>query len=143
MAERDRRDLCVVRSVELSGSDAGPLEHGSSLAGRQPCRIVAVPAVESLPFLVVPWSSRAVVFGCKFVFFGTKHLGTGPSGGAKFDENSPLAVVNEGVRNSDPLALSIIQSCVRPKPDQPPVAVSDGEALGSGSRPSPHCGPVS
>jgi HEAT repeat protein len=70
----------------------------------------------------------ALVFGCKFVFFGTRHLGPGPSGGAKFDEKSPLAVVNEGVRNSDPIALSIIQKRVTPKPDEPPMALSDGDA---------------
>jgi hypothetical protein len=71
----------------------------------------------------------ALVFGFKFVFFGTKHLGPGPSGGAKFDENSALAVLNEGVRNSNPIALSVIQKRLTPKPDdQPPLAVSDGEA---------------
>jgi len=70
----------------------------------------------------------ALVFGCKFVFFGTRHLGPGPSGGAKFDEKSGLAVVNEGVRNSDPIALSVIQQRVTPKPDEPPVALSDKEA---------------
>ena len=53
---------------------------------------------------------------------------SGPSGGAKFDEKSPLAVVNEGLRNSDPIALSVIQKRVTPKPDEPPVALSDGEA---------------
>jgi hypothetical protein len=72
----------------------------------------------------------ALVFGFKFVLFGTKHLGPGqgPSGGAKFDEKGPLAVVNEGVRNSDPIALSVIQKRVTPKPDEPQVALSEGEA---------------
>jgi HEAT repeat protein len=70
----------------------------------------------------------ALVFGCKFVLFGTRQLGPGPSGGAKFDENSPLAVVTEGVRNSDPLALSLIQKRVTPQPNEPPTALTDGEA---------------
>jgi HEAT repeats len=71
-----------------------------------------------------------LVFGCKFAFFGTRHLGRGQgsSGAAKFDEKSPLAVVNEGLRNSDASALSVIQQRVGPKADQPPMALSDGEA---------------
>ena len=60
----------------------------------------------------------AVVFGCKFAFFGTRHLGRGqgPSGAANFDEKSPLAVVNKGLRDSDASALSVIQQRVVPSP---------------------------
>jgi HEAT repeat protein len=44
------------------------------------------------------------------------------------ERNDPLSQVNEGLRNSDPAALAVVQERVQPRPDVPRQALSDAEA---------------
>jgi HEAT repeats len=72
----------------------------------------------------------AAVLAIKFGFWGAGRSESKPAGAlaAAIDENSPLAVLNEAVRNDDPRAVTFIQQLATPKPDAPRQAFSDQEA---------------
>src|SRR5207244_4227175 len=66
----------------------------------------------------------------RYGFFGAGRGGPRPhsSAGAAIHEKSPLADLNEGLRNHDPRALVFIQQRVTPQADAPRAALSDEEA---------------
>src|SRR6266704_840954 len=72
----------------------------------------------------------ATVIGVRYGFFGAGRGGPRPhaSAGAAIHEKSPLADLNEGLRNHDPRALVFIQQRVTPQADAPREALSDEEA---------------
>ncbi len=72
----------------------------------------------------------AAALAIKFGFWAKVRPGSGPvsTKAAAIDENSPLAVLNEAVRNDDPRALAFIQQRVMPKRDTPNQAFSEQEA---------------
>jgi hypothetical protein len=70
----------------------------------------------------------AIGMGLKFGFPGAGRHASGPGGSAPaFDDKSPQAILNEGLRNSDPRALAQVQERVTPKANVPARALSDAE----------------
>jgi len=70
----------------------------------------------------------ATGFGFRFGFFGAGQYGSRPFGSVPaVDEKSPLSVLNEGLRNSDPGVLSVVQERFTPKANVPSRALSDAE----------------
>lgn len=70
----------------------------------------------------------ATVFGFRFGFFGAKRDGSPSSGSASgFDDRSALSVLNDGLRNSDPRALAVVQKRVTPQANVCARALSDAE----------------
>jgi hypothetical protein len=65
----------------------------------------------------------------KFAFWGAGRPGSRPAGAsaAGINENSPLAVLNEAVRNDDPRALTFIQQRATPKCNAPRQAIGEQE----------------
>ncbi len=72
----------------------------------------------------------ALGLGVKFGFFGARRPGSGPSGSgtAAVNEQSPLAVLNEGLRSGDHQMLAFIHKRVMPVPDAPRQALGEQEA---------------
>jgi HEAT repeat protein len=69
----------------------------------------------------------AIMSAFKSRFFGTRRINSGPGASAAYERN-PLSVLNEGIRNSDPAALGMMQERVAPRPDQPRQGLTDAEA---------------
>jgi hypothetical protein len=72
----------------------------------------------------------ATALGLRYGFVGAGRGGaraTG-SGGAAIHEQSPLAVLTEGLRNGNPRALVFIQQRVAPQSEAPRTALTDEEA---------------
>src|ERR1700758_1815930 len=72
----------------------------------------------------------AIAVGFKTGFFGAWRLGGAPFGSRRvaLTVNSPLAVLNAGVRDNDPQALVFLRERVTPKPEGPPQAMSEQAA---------------
>jgi hypothetical protein len=72
----------------------------------------------------------ALGLGVKFGYLGAKRAGSGPSspGAAAVNEQSPLAVLNEGLRSGDHQMLALIHKRVMPLPNSPRQALSEQEA---------------
>ena len=72
----------------------------------------------------------ALGLGVKFGFLGSKRPGSGSSGpgAAAANEQSPLAVLNEGLRSGDHQILALIHKRVMPVPNSPRQALSEQEA---------------
>ena len=72
----------------------------------------------------------ALGLGVKFGFLGARRLVSGPSrpGAAAVNEQSPLAVLNEGLRAGDHQMLAFIHKRVMPVPNAPRQALSEQEA---------------
>jgi HEAT repeat protein len=72
----------------------------------------------------------AIGFLVKFGFFEFTRLGRdgSASGAAKFNQDSPLPVLNEGLRRGDPQALAFVQQRATPEPDAPRLPLSDEQA---------------
>ncbi len=72
------------------------------------------------------------IIGIKFAFFRGTGNGAGPAAGAvgAIDANSPLAVVSEAARNSDPRVLPELQRRLATSPNTPRTAFTDEEAAG-------------
>jgi hypothetical protein len=66
----------------------------------------------------------------KFGFLGGGRRGSGPFGPdtAAMNENSSLAVLNEGLRTGDTRALSLVHQRLNPLPDTPRQALGEEEA---------------
>src|SRR6516225_883823 len=65
------------------------------------------------------------------VWFGyfARSRGTAAGGSSlTINEASPLPVLNQGLRDSDPRALAVFQQRVTPKPDAPRTALTAAEA---------------
>jgi HEAT repeat protein len=71
-----------------------------------------------------------MVLGVRYGFFGAGRGGSRPTatGGAAIGEKSPWAAWNEGLRNSDPRVLLLVQQRLAPQPNAPRPAVGDEEA---------------
>ena len=67
------------------------------------------------------------VVGFRFGFLGSGRRSSGPFGfaAAPINQNSPLAALNQAVRNSDLQALNLLQERVLAKSDAPPRAVDE------------------
>jgi HEAT repeat protein len=72
----------------------------------------------------------AIGLGLKFGYFGAKRLGTAgsASGAAVINQDSPMSVLNEGLRTGDPHALAFIQQRATLQPDAPRLPLNDAEA---------------
>jgi HEAT repeat protein len=72
----------------------------------------------------------ALGLGVKLGFLGARRPGSGPSGGgaAAVTEQSPLAVLNEGLRSGDHQMLALIHKRVMPVPNSPRQALGEQEA---------------
>ena len=70
----------------------------------------------------------ATVFGFRFGFFGAGRFGSRPFGSVPAVDEKTLAVgLNEGLRNSDPRMLALVQDRVTPKANVPARGLSDAE----------------
>ena len=83
-------------------------KHVPSLARRQPCRSHVARAVESRAFWRVSRSFRRWGWESSLGSSGARRPGSVPSAGAAaVNEQSPLAVLNEGLRTGDPQVLAL------------------------------------
>jgi hypothetical protein len=72
----------------------------------------------------------ALGLGVKFGFLGARRPGSGPSGAgaAAVNDQSPFAVLNEGLRSGDHQMLALIHKRVMPVPNTPRQALGEQEA---------------
>ena len=72
----------------------------------------------------------AIGLGLKFGYFGATRLGTtgSTSGAAAINQDSPLSVLNEGLRSGNLHALAFVQRRTTPQPDAPRLPLSDKDA---------------
>ena len=72
----------------------------------------------------------AIGLGLKFGYFGATRLGTtgSTSGAAAINQDSPLSVLNEGLRSGNLHALAFVQQRTTPQPDAPRLPLSDKDA---------------
>lgn len=71
----------------------------------------------------------AIGLGVKLGFLGARRPSSGPSGpgAAAVNEQSPLAVLNEGLRSGDHQMLAFIHKRVMPVPNSPRQALGEQE----------------
>ncbi len=91
-------------------------KHVPSLARRQPCRSHVARAVKSRAYSRVLAVIAALGLGVRFGFLGSRHPGSSAagSGPTAVNEQSPLGVLNEGLRAGDHQMLALIHKRAMP-----------------------------